>query len=131
MMKRQIQMRYMQMALCDAQVGRCAPESTRLVLGCSVLNGEVVADDRVACGQAAGGGHGGMTHSTLTPSWMPRMDAAKPPSGAWIVSQRAGPWPSVRNEWATCGGAARKPPAATVIVSVSRPISKISSPSTT
>jgi hypothetical protein len=56
------------------------------------------------------------------------MNAAKPPSGAWIVIQRAGRWPSVRNEWATYGGAARKPPAATVILLVSRPISKVSSP---
>ena len=52
-----------------------------------------------------------MSHSTLTPSRMPRMNAAKPPSLAWMMSQRAGWPPAVRNECATPGGAATKPPA--------------------
>ncbi|HEX4324019.1 MAG TPA: MarR family transcriptional regulator [Gaiellaceae bacterium] len=39
------------------------------------------------------------------------MKSAKPPSGAWIVSQRAGPVSATRNEWASPGGAATNPPA--------------------
>jgi hypothetical protein len=49
------------------------------------------------------------------------MKAAKPPSGAWTVSQRAGRSPVVRKEWATSGGTATSPPEETVIVSASRP----------
>ena len=41
---------------------------------------------------------------------------AKPPSGAWTVSQRAGRSPAVRKEWATSGGTATNPPEETVIV---------------
>jgi hypothetical protein len=59
MMKRQIQMRYMQMALCDAQVARRAPQSARLVLGCSVLNGEVRLTIASLAGRPPSSGKGG------------------------------------------------------------------------
>ena len=59
------------------------------------------------------------------------MKAAKPPSRAWMVSQRAGRSLSLRTEWATPGGAATNPPEETVNVVASRPISKVSSPSRT
>ena len=38
---------------------------------------------------------------------MPRMKPAKPPSGVWMVSQRAGRSPSVAKAWATPGGGRR------------------------
>ena len=44
------------------------------------------------------------------------MNAAKPPSRAWMVSQRAGRSLSLRSEWATPGGTATNPPEETVIV---------------
>jgi magnesium chelatase family protein len=82
-------------------------------------------------GRPPSGGTAAMSHSTSTPSRMPRMNAAKSPSGAWMVSQRAGRSLSLRSEWATSGGAATNPPEETVIVFASRPISKVSSPSRT
>src|SRR5215218_5708332 len=39
-----------------------------------------------------------MSHSTLTPSRTPRMNAANPPSGAWMVSHRAGRSLPLRSE---------------------------------
>ena len=48
------------------------------------------ADDPVVCRRPPLDGTGAMSHSTWTPSRRPRMKAAKPPSGAWMVSQRAG-----------------------------------------
>ena len=62
-----------------------------------------------------------MSHSTLTSSRMPRMNAAKPPSRAWMMSQRAGWEPVVPYECATSAGTATKPPAPTVIVSAFGP----------
>ncbi len=43
------------------------------------------------------------------------MNAAKPPSGAWMVSQLAARALALRNAWGTPGGAATNPPAETMI----------------
>jgi hypothetical protein len=72
-------------------------------------------------GQAASGGDRVDVPLDLDAVAGARMKAAKPPSCAWMVSQRAGRSLSLRNEWATCGGAATNPPEETVIVSASRP----------
>ena len=82
-------------------------------------------------GRPPSAGTAEMSHSTSTPSRMPRKRAAKPPSRAWMVSQRAGRSLSLRSEWGTSCGAATNPPEETVIVFASRPISKVSSPSRT
>jgi hypothetical protein len=72
-------------------------------------------------GQAASGGDRVDVPLDLDAVAGARMKAAKPPSCAWMVNQRAGRSLSLRNEWATCGGAATNPPEETVIVSASRP----------
>src|SRR5437762_1858470 len=63
------------------------------------------ADDCFARRQSAIGRHPGDVPLDPTPSRTPRRNAAKPPSCAWTVSQRAGRSPALRNEWATPGGA--------------------------
>jgi hypothetical protein len=89
--------------------------------GLEALAADVGADDRFACRQAASGGDRVDVPLDLDAVAGARMKAAKPPSCAWMVNQRAGRSLSLRNEWATCGGAATNPPEETVIVSASRP----------
>jgi hypothetical protein len=88
-------------------------------------------DDRFARRRAAVGGRGGDVPLDLDAVADAAHEGCKPPSRAWIVSQRAGRSLALRSEWATPGGTATNPPEETVIVSGSRPISKVSSPSRT
>src|SRR6266511_1925947 len=55
--------------------------------------GSTIASD---AGRPPSEGTAAMSHSTSTPSRRPRMNEAKPPSRAWIVSHRAGRSPAVR-----------------------------------
>ena len=119
-------------AVTDA--GRCVCASPAMAFASGSVIGWTIANvplESLTAGNCAVHRYRGLSLSLCTPSRWPRTNLPEPPSGAWMVSQRAGRSPAVRNEWATPGGAARKPPAASVTVSASCPTTKPNSPSRT